>query len=120
MLSFTGCQSVVLAQHPGNAEVGHLEHPVFAEEHVFRLHVTVQDATLVGAAQSRARHQRNGAGRLLVEPSVDESTPDGPARQSLHDQDAGVIVLDVVVHWNDVRVVDRRQDLCFGQEPGAH
>ena len=53
-------------------------------------------------------------------PRFDEPTPDGAAGQPLHDQDAGVIVLDVVVDRNDVRVVDRRQDLCFSQEPGAH
>ena len=108
---------VVLAEDAGDTEVGDLQHAVRPEEDVLRLHVAVQDPVAVGAAQARTRHHRDGTGRPLVESPVDEPAPDGAPGEAFHDQDAGVVVLDVVVDRDDVGVVDGRQDLCLGQEP---
>ena len=105
-LTGSGGQRVVIAEHPGDPEVGHLQHAVLAEEHIFGLHVTVQHPMLVCAAQTRARHHRDGAHGSLVKAPVDEPTPDGAARQPFHDQDAGVVVFNVVVHGDDMRMVD--------------
>ena len=113
-------QDVVPAEHMGNPEVGHLERMVGTEEHVLRFDVAVEDSVLMGAVQARAHGQRDGAGRRLIESLIDEMLPDRTPGQPFHDQDAGVVVLHVVVDGNHVGMVDRGQDPRFGQEAGPY
>ncbi len=39
--------------------------------------------------------------------------------EALHDERADAVVLDVVVHAHDVRMVERREQARLGGEPGA-
>ncbi len=111
---------VVLTEHPRDPEVTNLHRAVVADEHVLRLHVTVQHTMSVRAVEARTDHERDRARGALVISLRDKAVPDGASAQALHDENAGVLVFDVVVDGHNVRVIDGRQHLCFDVEALAH
>ncbi len=76
----------------------------------------MQDAATVRGLQSRGASQRHRHRRPGVEALPAESVGHGSAGQILHHQQAQVVVLDVVVDGDDVRVVDGRHEACLGDE----
>ena len=108
-----------LGNGAGNPEIRDLDAAVTRNQHIARLDVAVDDAAgmrgrkstrdLRGDSGGLARRQRTGAaqdrGEIL---SVDE----------LHDDERTAGILAVVVHGDDVRVVQRGDGLGFLPEPG--
>src|SRR4029077_5032687 len=78
----------------------------------------VQDPATVGAFERRQRRKCDCARVLVSETMLREVTPDRSAGQLLHHQEAHTVLLDVVIHGNNVRMIERGQNASFGDEAG--
>jgi hypothetical protein len=106
-----------LAVDPGGAEVAEQRPAPLAEQHVVGLHVAVQDAVAVGLGQCRG--QLGADAPSLVGRERPASRHPGvqiAARHLLHDDEAPVAILEIVVDANDVRVPER----AHGEHLAAH
>jgi hypothetical protein len=88
------------------------------EHQVLGFHIAMQDSVSVRILQTRRRGQRRRDRRLDTHPG---GAPflERAACQKLHNEHAQVTLLSVVVHGNDMRVVDLRQDPRFAAEARA-
>ncbi len=117
-LAGLGGQGLAAADHPGDAEVGDLEHAFSREEEVLGLHVPVQHAVLVGVLEPIGGGHGDRTRCRRGEAAVGEVVPDRPPRKLLHHQQAQAVPLHVVVDGDDVGVGHGRQHPGLGHEAG--
>jgi hypothetical protein len=101
----------------GDAEVGELRGAVRPEQQVLRLHVPVEDVTVVGVAERGADREGQRHGFVEGHPRPAEPLPERAARQVLHDDEVDAVTLDVVVDRDDVGVVERGDQPGLAREP---
>ena len=109
-----------VADHLGNAVVGHLHGAVRGEQQVLGLDVSVEDTGRVRVLQRGARGKNDAACRLRRDALSRESLPDRPALQQLHDEQTQALVFDVVVDRHDVGMLQRGQQARLADEAAPH
>ena len=91
----------------GDAEVGQVRMSVSAHEHVRRLHVSMEHASIVGVVE-RTRDRREGRQRLLSTKCVGRDLiGQRGTRDEAHRQEQPAPILARIVDVDDVRVLER-------------
>ena len=99
----------------GDAEVGDLDPAVGGDEQVLRLEVAVHDPEALGMREAGEDVEQH-AGRLLRRQRR-LVAPQRPARHELHGDERNPVVLEEVVHRDEVRVRERPGKTGLAQEP---
>ena len=99
-----------------DTEVSDLERSARVEHEVLGLHVAVQDAVLVHVLEPGSRREC-GRDRSLDAHTGEAAVGEGSAREILHDEQSKLAILAVVVHGDDVRMAEPRQDARLSPEP---
>ena len=103
-----------LAERLGDPEVGDLGVPVGGQQHVLGLEVAVHDP-LRGRLGEPAQHALEHARDVRQRQPPDER-PQRPALEVLHRDERHAVVLEVLDHRHDARVVERAGDARLVQE----
>src|SRR5262245_13782252 len=104
-------------QRPGGSEVADLHLPRGGEEDVLRLDVAVDDALRVSGGEA-AGHLDREAQELVrgKDGARAEDLAEVRALDELHHEEHGAAVRAAVVHLDDVRVVEAREQLALLEE----
>ena len=115
-LARSGCERRRTSDDLGDPQVRHLERAATREHEVLGFDIAVQHAVFVRMVEPGTQRQQDRAGDVCGEPARVELGPYRAAGEMFHDQEAQSVVFHEVVDGNDMRVIERCQQACFGEE----
>ena len=107
---------VVAVGRGGDAQVGELRDAVLADQHVAGLHVAVHNTLRMRMVERVAEVAHHGRDLLGPQRPAAEHPRQRLALHVLHDDQHALVVGGRVEHRDEVRVVQRRSELCLASE----
>lgn len=105
---------LTLLDELGQAEVGHKEVTVFANKHIFRLEITIDDTLRMKMSEGKRNLCRKELGLVLGEHAhLDKMTEELATFDKFHQEVDAVLVLEHVLHVNQKRMVNLAEDVLL-------
>lgn len=105
---------LTLLDELGQAEVGHKEVTVFANKHIFRLEITIDDTLRMEMSEGKRNLCRKELGLVLGEHAhLDKMTEELATFDKFHQEVDAVLVLEHVLHVNQERMVNLAEDVLL-------